>query len=233
MRAATLSLASVCLTFLGAAGPLAAQRSSASGGITSDAAIALRLGTLGVGLEAGKQLTDHVAARVGFNFGTFNRSGNEQSNVSYDVNLKLQAGEALVDLYPSSRGTMHFTLGVITDPMKITGTGQPSASGTFNINNQAYSSAQVGTLSAEGKFPGVLPYVGLGFGSPVHKGGRVSFLFDVGAGIGKPTLSLTSSGAGNNAALRADLDAQRAKTQTDLDKLSVYPVVSIGLGFHL
>jgi hypothetical protein len=35
------------------------------------------------------------------------------------------------------------------------------------------------------------------------------------------------------AALRADLDAQRAKTQTDLDKLSVYPVVSIGLALHL
>lgn len=233
MSAASVSFACVCLTLVGVAAPLAAQGPSNSSGITSDAAIAVRVGTLGLGLEVGKQFTDHVSARVGLNFGTFNRTGSEQTNVSYDAQLKLQAGEALVDLYPSKRGTMHFSLGVITDPMKITGTGQPNASGTFNINNRTYSSAQVGTLSAEGKFPGVLPYLGLGFGSPAHKGGSVSFLFDVGAGIGKPTLSLTSTGAASNAALQADLNVQRDKTQKNLDKLAVYPVVSIGLAFHL
>ena len=233
MSAASVSLASVCLILVGAAEPLAAQGASNSGGVTTDAAIAIRAGTLGLGVEVGKQLMPHASARVGFNFGTFNRNGSQQSNVSYDANLKLQAGEALVDIYPSNRGTMHLSLGVITDPMKITGTGQPSASGTFNINNHPYTTAQVGTLSAEGKFPGVLPYVGLGLGSPAHKGGHVGFLFDVGAGIGKPTLSLTSTGAASNAALQADLDVQRAKTQKNLDKLAVYPVVSIGLAFHL
>ena len=79
----------------------------------------------------------------------------------------------------------------------------------------------------------MLPYLGLGFGSPAHKGGLVGFLFDVGVGIGKPTLSLTSTGAASNAALQADLDAQRDKTQKDFDKFKVYPVVSIGLAFHL
>ncbi|MEO8635615.1 MAG: hypothetical protein ABI587_10110 [Gemmatimonadales bacterium] len=225
----------MALLLAGTAAPavLLGQAEAKRGGITSDAAVALRLGTLGVGFELGKQIMDHLSARVGINFGSLSSSGKQQTDITYDTHLKLKAVEALLDFYPSKRGVMHFTAGLLTNPVTITGNGQPSAGGTFTINNNVYTSAQVGKLRATGEFPGASPYVGIGFGTPADRGGRVKFLFDLGVGIGKPKLTLTSTGAASNPTLQADLDVQRDKTQKDLNKVPVYPVISIGLAVHL
>ncbi|MEP6571739.1 MAG: hypothetical protein ABJD11_03555 [Gemmatimonadota bacterium] len=212
---------------------LQAQSGAKSSSITSDAAVGIRFGTLGLGLELGKLLMDHVSARVGFNFGSLNNTGKQQSGITYDVHLKLKAVEALVDFYPAKRGVMHFTAGLLTNPLTINGDGQPNGSGTFTINNHTYTAAQVGTLTAIGKYPSVSPYLGLGFGTPADRGGRIKFLFDLGVGIGKPKLSLTSTGAASDPTLQADLDVQRDKTQKNLDKVPVYPVISLGLAIHL
>ncbi len=198
----------------------------------ADAAVAVRLSTLGFGIEAGKWLVPHVSARVGVSFGSYSKDGKQNSDISYNIKLKLKAVEALLDLAPSARGNFHFTVGLLTNPVKITGEGVPTG-GSFKINNTSYTPAQVGTLTAEAKFPGASPYFGIGFGTPARKGGRVKFLFDLGASIGKAKLLLSASGAANNSQLAADLEAQRQKTQADLDKYAkVYPVLSFGLAFH-
>src|SRR5262249_31270616 len=145
--------------------------------------------------------------RAGINFGSVNKSGKQQTDITYDVHLKFKAVDALLDFYPSKRGTMHFTAGLLTNPATITGDGKPSAAGTFTINKNTYTSAQVGTLRATAKFPSASPYVGLGFGTPANRGGRVTFLFDLGVGIGKARLKLTSTGAATDPALQSDLDA--------------------------
>lgn len=231
MRVVSLALVSLGLV-LASAAPVAAQSKSMAkknSSPSADAAIALRLGTLGVGLEVGKQLVPHVAARVGLNFGSLNKAGKEQSNVSYDVHFKLKAFTGLVDLYPGTHGGFHLTGGLITNPLSFTGNGQPTG-GTFNINGNSYTAAQVGTLTATGKWPGVSPYLGLGFGSPAHRGGRIGILFDIGAAIGKAKIGLSATGTSSN--LAADLEAQRAKTQKDVDKIPVYPVISFGVAYH-
>jgi hypothetical protein len=230
-----LGLVSLVVALVGAGSEVRAQGPTASGEVHrgADAAVALRIGTLGFGIEAGKWLVNHVSARVGVNFGSFSKSGKENSGVAYDIHLKLKAVEALVDLSPSARGNFHFTVGLLTNPVKLTGTGVPNQSGTFDINDHTYTSAQVGTLSAEAKFPSASPYFGIGFGTPARKGGRVKFLFDLGASIGKAKLTLDATGASSNTQLRADLNAQQQKTQADLDKYAkLYPVLSFGLAFH-
>ena len=57
-------------------------------------------------------------------------------------------------------------------------------------------------------------------------------LFDLGVGIGHPTITLTATNPGNSSTLAADLNAQIVDTQKDLDKLKVYPVLSFGLAVH-
>jgi hypothetical protein len=197
----------------------------------ADASIALRLSTLGVGLEAGKLLNSHLSVRVGGNVGSWSGSS-DKSDISYDASVKLKAVSALLDLYPHSRGTFHLTGGFVTNPITITGTGKPTSSGTFDINNHTYTAAQVGTLSLKGKFPGMSPYVGLGFGTAAKKGGALKLLFDLGAVLGKPRISLGATGSAG-AQLAADLEAQRVKTEKDIRKYAVlYPVISLGLGYH-
>lgn len=123
------------------------------------------------------------------------------------------------------------TGGIITNPLEFTGVGVPMGS-VYEIDGTTYTAAQVGTLNASGEFPSVLPYVGFGFGTPAisHKG--VNFNFDVGAGIGQPTLNLTATNPMNNAELAQHVENQRVKTQADLRKyLMVYPSVTLGLAF--
>jgi hypothetical protein len=117
---------------------------------------------------------------------------------------------------------------VISDPLKITGTGKPTG-GTFKINGTNYTPAQTGALTAEAKFKSALPYVGLGIGTAASKHGGVGFVFDLGAAIGKPTVTLTAANATSGSQLQNDLNAQIATTQTSANKLKAYPVLALGL----
>lgn len=214
------------------AGPLSAVTAQGSTGQGerggSDVAIGVRAGLLGVGGEISKLLTSHVGVRVGGNFFSYSIKGKKQDNLTFDGDAKWQSFTALLDLYPSPRGSFHLTAGLVTNPVKVTGTGVATG-GTFEINNTNYTAAQVGTLTGTGKFSSVMPYVGLGVGTAASKHGGLGFVFDFGAAIGKPTIGLTATGAGSNAQLQSDLNAQIASTQKDLDKVPVYPVLAIGL----
>src|SRR5690242_1996638 len=165
------------LLLVGAAGAVAvnaAEAASGAGQHHADAAIGLRFGTPGFGLEASKLLVPHLGARVGVNYFKLTRT-RTQSDISYDATLKLQGVTALLDFFPAPRGSFHLSGGLMTNPLKVTGTGQPGAGGTFTINNDTYTSAQVGTLIAEAKYPSSSPYLGLGVGTPARSGGALGF----------------------------------------------------------
>jgi hypothetical protein len=235
MRSALVHLigAVVLSSGLGAARLVAQQPAGASSAPRyADVSVGLRFGTPGIGLEVGKLLTGHLSARIAGYYFKVN-STQTQSDVTYNATLKLHAFTALLDLYPFSRGGFHLTAGVATNPLTITGTGQPTGS-SYTINGTTYTASQVGTLTADGKFPGVSPYLGLGFGTPARRGGGLEFLFDLGATIGKPTFSLNATGpAASNPTFMADLQAQRDKTQSDVNKyLRAYPVLNFGLAYR-
>jgi hypothetical protein len=235
MRSTKLSL--VCaLTLLleaavGAVAVNAATDASGAAQHHSDAAIGLRVGTPGFGLEVSKLLTPHLGARVGGNYFKLTKT-KSQSDISYDASLKLQGVTALIDFFPAPRGSFHVSAGLMTNPLKVTGTGQPGAGGTFTINGNSYTSAEVGTLIAEAKFPSTSPYVGLGVGTPARVHGPLGFTFDLGAAIGKPKVALTATGAASDPGLAADLKAQQDKTQKDVQKLKLFPVLQLGLAYR-
>jgi len=155
-----------------------------------------------------------------------------QSDISYDASLKLHAVSGLVDFFPGARGSFHLTGGIMTNPITVSGTGQPTASGTFTLNGHTYTTAQVGVLSGDAKYPDVGPYLGLGFGTPARKG-PFAFFFDLGAMIGQPTVTLTATGAAPGSTLANDLQAQADTTQHDIRKYAkVYPVISFGVGYR-
>jgi hypothetical protein len=212
--------------------PLLGQQPSQPAAHHSDASVAFRVSTTGFGGEVAKQLTGHLAARIGGSFYSFSTS-KSQSEISYDASLKLHAFSALINFSPGARGSFHLATGFVTNPMTIAATGVPAAGGTFKINGHTYTSQQVGTLTLEGKFPSARPYLGFGFGTPANTGGGLAPLFDLGFVLGKPTITLNATGAASNPQLAADLMAQEASTQHDVRKyLRVYPVVSLGLGYR-
>jgi hypothetical protein len=196
----------------------------------ADAYIGVRSGTLGIGGEVAKLVNSHLALRVGANFFNYSTT-REESDISFDAELRMKAVSALIDLFPSARGSFHLTGGLMTNPADIKATGVPNSNGNFTINDVQYTAADVGVLTGEGKWPKTSPYAGIGWGTPAARHGALKFVFDLGAVIGKPTI--TMSATGNVPGLQANVAAQQAKTQKDVEKYAkVYPVISFGLVYR-
>ena len=236
MRIVTTTILSAALC--AAAMPLVAQANPTRSGASmashesgSATSIGVRVGTLGIGLEISRLLGDHFGVRVGANTLDLTQTRTEQS-IAYDATVKLKAFTGLLDWYPGRRGVFHFSAGAMTNPMTLNGVGVPESGATYTINNKAYTSSQVGVFTASAKYASVLPYVGLGFGTPASKSHGFGVVFDVGAAIGKPTVNLSSSNAANVAGLPADINAEAAKVQKSADKLPAWPVVSLGLTYR-
>lgn len=212
----------------GGAAPDAPARAPSLGGRRSlDAAVRVNAGTLGVGLEAAKLLTGHLAARVGAHAFAYSRT-QDFDEVTYDGRVRFRSASVLLDLYPSRRGSFHLTGGAILGGSEITGTGVPQNS--FTLNDREYTSAEVGTLSGALTFPRTRPYLGLGWGTPANNGRSVRLVTDLGVAFGKPEVSLRASNAAPGSRLAADVAAQQASTQRDADRyLRLYPVMSTGL----
>jgi hypothetical protein len=204
------------------AAPLAAQ---------ADLSVAVRGGTLGVGLEAAKLVTANLAVRGGVHrfSGSLSRT---ESDVAFDVEYAFRSWHAVVDFFPSGRGSFHLTGGVIAAPVELDGTGQPT-DGSYTFNGREYTAAEVGTVTGSVRWPETMPYAGLGWGTPASRSGGLTFLLDLGVGIGKPTVGLSATSAIPGSTLAQDVAAERDEIQRDVDKyLKVYPVISIGLGLR-
>ncbi|MHB1529961.1 MAG: hypothetical protein ACYCXT_11120 [Acidiferrobacteraceae bacterium] len=115
-----------------------------------------------------------------------------------------------------------------------TGSGTSrQADSTVTINNNTYTAAQVGTLTGRIDYARKIePYLGLGWGNlaPRHHG----FVYNVDLGVlftGSPQVSLNASNPGNNAQLTADVAAAQATAQNDASKVTLWPMIQIGLGY--
>lgn len=196
-----------------------------------DASIALRAGTLGLGVEASKLIVGHLGIRAGANFLGLHAS-HSISNVEYSGRLHFENFPVLLDLYPWARGSFRLTGGVLFDQNKITGTGVPGPDGSIKLNGTSYTAAQVGVLSAAIKYPSTGGYLGLGFGTPARNS-LVAFLFDAGAVISTPKFSLAATNPESTPGLPSDVQAQQATTQQKVSKYGkIYPVISTGLAFR-
>jgi hypothetical protein len=225
-RSVSLSVAAVLLS-IQVTSLIAQGKGSQSHG--SDIGIAVRAGTIGIGGEVSKLLTSHVGARVGLNFYTLNDNGQSIGDNTFDVKAELHAFSALIDLYPGSRGSFHLTGGLMTTPAKITGVGSGSS---YTFNGTSYTASQVGTLTVAAAYGSTLPYVGLGFGTAASSHGGLAFVFDLGFAIGKPALTMSGSNAPSGGAVDANIQAEVAKHQTDINKIPGFPVLAIGFMYR-
>jgi hypothetical protein len=228
---ATVATTTVACLMLGVGATGAAQgapapQSPPTEGSHLNASIGVSAGTLGFGVQAGKLLFSHLGVRAGFNYFRFTLT-HTLSDVAYSAKLRLQNIPALVDVYPWGRGPFHLTGGLVFNQNQFTGTGVPDSTG-FTINQHHYSKAQVGVLNAAIKYPSTAGYGGLGFGTSARNS-LVAPLFDIGAVFSTPHVTLGATGAASNPQLASDLQAQQSKTQHDVRKFRVYPVLSTGI----
>ena len=192
-----------------------------------------KFGTTGVGLDLTLGLTRFLNLRGGFNYGSFSASP-KWGSVTYDAEVDMINFPLLVDLYPFG-GHFRISGGVFFhSDSKVTFDAHPHK--PVQIGNHTYAPEVVGTMYGKIKVEdSVVPYVGIGVGNTVGRNRRLTFSLDLGAIIQSYEVTLTSDGPGMKTKLdtfRKDIVREEARLQKDVDKLKVFPVLTLGLGIH-
>jgi hypothetical protein len=196
---------------------------------------ALRIGTLGVGVDVDFKLSEQLNLRVGYAAFNYDYTLNS-TDVHYDGTANLRNATALLDWFPGNSG-FRVSFGLMATNTHVDATGKPT-NGTFEFNDQTFTASQVGSVKGTIE-PGNSfgPYVGLGWGNPVGSSGRVTFLADVGlVYLGTPSVNLEATcgpAAPSNSVQCVELQNAVAQEERDLqDDANIYewyPVASVGL----
>lgn len=199
-----------------------------------DVALSADVGTLGAGVHLIFPVQDNLNLRLGFN--GYNTTYSEStSDVNYDLKVKLQTIDTLLDWYPMS-GSFHLSAGLFHNGNKITSVANAANNGTYNINGNTYSTSEVGNIYGNIDFRSAAPYLGLGWGNAVGKEKGWGFTSDLGVVFqGAPSSNLTSSGCVASAQLCTqfynDLNEENLNLEQKSSNFKYYPLVRIGVTY--
>lgn len=183
-----------------------------------------KAGTPGIGLEGTLGMTEALNLRGGYYTFDYSDTLNE-NGIEYDGDLELDNLGLFLDWHPF-RGTFRISVGGVQSGNAFRGT----ADGELDIGNDTYTAE----VRADVDWDGLAPYLGVGWGNAVRERGW-SLSFDLGVMFtGEPTVSLT--GTVSDPALQdqfeQDLALEEADLQAELDDVTMYPVIALGVAYR-
>lgn len=193
--------------------------------------LAVKVGTLGPGVEMTIGVTDWLNLRVGGNYFRVRHGGTVQ-DVDYDVDVKLASVPMLVDIHPFEN-EFRITGGVLYNRNMADLDATPDTD--TKIGDHTYTPEQIGELSGSIRFNNFGPYIGLGYGNVVLDADKTwGFVFDIGImWQGTPTINLYSDGTmSGDPTFQSDLDQQKNDIQDKADYFRIYPVLSFGISYQ-
>lgn len=194
---------------------------------------AVKVGSLGYGGELTTDVSQKFNLRLGMNVFNmdldFSKTDGDGSSDDIKVGIDFQTFCGLFDWHPEGGG-LRLTAGVILNNNEVNMTADMSDA--VEINNIKYS---ISDFRGHADFMKFSPYLGFGWGNAVDKAGRWTFALDVGVMLqGSPDVSITATAS--DPRLQAELDSN---IQNEIDKqndnlklLSVWPVISFGVGYR-
>ena len=184
------------------------------------------LSTLGAGVELGYRATPYFGARANLTGWPLNVSFTT-GGVSYSGKVSFLSGGLLGDYYPFG-GFFRLTAGAHVNRDSIDVTATPA--NPITISGFTFTPAQIGTLTSNIRYNSVAPYLGVGAETPAIFGDHLVFSLDAGAMYqGRSKVTVTASAGGLAANYIA---AEEATVKHYTDRLSVYPVVSVGAKYR-
>jgi len=208
---------------------------------------AVRVSTLGVGLDVAVPLGKKANIRGGFN--TFSLSHDfDLDGIDLAVDMRLRSFVAQLDYYPFGGG-FHLSPGVMLyNGNGVRGLATVSSGTTFDLGDEINlmsnpANPVVGSLDVS--FPRVAPSLVLGWGNLIPRGNRRwSIPFEIGVIYSRsPTAALNLAGSAcsrpntncRNLATDAGLQNNVLKSQNEINDsiapLKIIPVVSLGFSF--
>ena len=197
-----------------------------------DTMVALKAGTLGVGVDIGKKITGTTAVRLNVN--GLGYSGKESiEGVDYDADLTLFTAGALLDYYPSMDSSFRVTAGAYYNGNEVSGTATLTPGKTITIGDNTYDSATIGSADMKMDFDPIAPYVGIGWSSYTDSGW--SFVLDVGImyhGKANVDLNVDIKDAALANQINDDVEKEKKEIIDKMHDYQIYPVVMIGATYR-
>jgi len=182
-------------------------------------------GTVGAGLGLSYRAAERCTLRGEWTHYSLTRTFSDNS-IDYRAQVTLQSGAVYADYRPFAGG-FRFTGGVSFLGPKADAEGQ-AVGGVFTINGHDYD-ATGESIKGTVKYPSVMPYLGLGWG--YRPAGGLMVGLDLGAFLGKPKASLTYSQGILDVASAADLAAEEQQFRDKVERVKVFPVLKLGVGY--
>jgi hypothetical protein len=210
--------------------------------------IAVKMSTLGAGIEAATAVTRRSNVRVGFNAFSYSKDFNKDG-ATYSSTLTLRSLEVHYDQYLVAG--LHVSPGLLAyngnrGDASVTVPGGQSfqLGGVTYFSSQASPVAGTATLDFGRK---VAPAIFLGYGNLLPRSKRrFTVNFDVGVVFqGSPNAALNLSGStcnslgsacqsiGSNPGIQANIQAQEDKFNKNLRPFKYYPVISLSFGYKI
>lgn len=204
-------------------------------------ALALKVGTLGVGLEYLYTVHKNFNTRLSGNIFSYDTSIDD-TNINYDAELSLKNIGAFFDYHPF-KGVFRVSAGLFYNGNAFNITANGSTDNEFEFSDRTYILDDVVSITGVIDFTTTAPYLGFGWGaSPLGSGLALSI--DIGALYSNPNINLTLNNCADNLvnavgdtnnqtcnALQTDIDTEITDLQTQLNQVKWYPVISLGLSY--
>lgn len=190
---------------------------------------AVKVGSLGPGIDLGYQFNPYFDLRANINGFKFNKD-HTIDNVDYHGDARLLTAGLLADYYPFANG-FRLTAGAYYNGNKVT------AQGYYNDSYYGIDVNDYGHAEASVDYKKFAPYVGLGYQGSSDNGWF--FTADLGV-LYQGSANVHYNTVCNNQAvctllkdqIEEKANDQRDKIQHDVDKLKWYPVASLGFGYR-
>jgi hypothetical protein len=195
-----------------------------------------KLGTLGLGVELSRRLSDDWSGRLGVNAFTVSRNVTS-SGIDYEAELKFQTLALLADHFPWRGSQFRVAFGLMYNGNQGNFSGRPT-DGTYLINNVRYRAEDIASVAGSVTFRRAAPYLGIGWGNGLASGRGWNVSFDLGAlyqGMPKAELSVACGIAltpGQCAALQDDAAAEKQEAERPLREYRWWPVVSTNASYR-
>jgi hypothetical protein len=236
----------------GAAGQVV-NKPEGTGGPFSGLGVGVKVGVAGIGFDVATPLIpSRLNLRGGATFFSYTLNETTNDNLNVSGTLKLQNSGIMLDWFPW-HGSFRLSGGATVYNNKgVTATLSEASGSSFTLGNDKYYAdgplVGTGVFKLGGNAGG---RVSFGWGNLVPKPGH-RFSFDTELGIefvSKPTVALGFTGlvcpssqgancespynAATNATVIADVASEQSKLQSDVNFLSFYPIISIGIGYKI
>jgi hypothetical protein len=187
----------------------------------------LGLGLPGAMLGVASPVSERFTLRA--EFATLGEHTGEEfeEGIRYNGRAKVQRSGVFADYFVFGGG-FRLTGGVTANAVELD-LQAVSNGGTIDIGGSSYTFGPGDRFDAQVRFDKTTPYVGIGYGHHADTGW--GFVWDIGASIGKATVTAVASGPNLSQVPQSDIDRELQELRDGVGKVRVLPQLSFAISY--